>query len=281
MGRLQRGFRLARASWDVLRGDRSLVWLPIVSTAAILVFAGAIMAPAYASGMRASNRPELYLLLAVTYFVSVLIATFFNAAIVAAATDRMNGGAGRPRDGIQMAWSRIGALVLWAALSATVGLVLRAIEERAGFVGLILARVVGAAWSVVTFLVVPVLVFEPVGPVNAVKRSGTLFRQVWGEQLVGNGSISLAVMVMAVPVIVLCIIVGAASVPLAIALGVSAFVVLLAVGSALSGIFNAALYRFASSGQTMGPFSADDLQGAFRPRRPGRSRGRSSLGWPS
>jgi hypothetical protein len=268
MGRLQRGFRLALASWDVLRGDRSLVWLPVVSTAAILVFAAAIMAPAYASGMQASNRPELFLLLAVTYFASNLIATFFNAAIVAAATDRMNGGAGRPRDGLRTAWSRIGPLVLWAALSATVGLVLRAVEQRAGFVGVILTRVIGAAWSVVTFLVVPILVFEPVGPVNAVKRSGGLFRQVWGEQLVGNGSISLAVFVIAIPVLVLCIVVGAVSVPLAIAVGVAAFVVLLAVGSALSGIFNAALYRYASSGQAMGPFVVDDLQGSFRPRRP-------------
>ena len=96
-------------------------------------------------------------------------------------------------------------LLPWAVLSATVSLVLRAIEERAGIVGRIVGSLVGLAWSLVTFLVLPVLVIEQLGPIDAVKRSAELFKQTWGENMIANAGIGL--------VALFATIVGVAAVP--------------------------------------------------------------------
>lgn len=266
MERIERGFRLARASLEVLRSDRELMILPVVSTLAILVFSAAVLSPVFISGF-GGNRTALYVLLAVVYFFSSFIATLSNAALVAAATDRMTGGQGRAADGLRAAWARVDKLIAWSALSATVGLILRGLEQRGGAFGAIVGRIAGVAWSVVTFFVVPVLVFEPVGPIDAVRRSAAIFRQRWGEQFVGNASIGIALFIVALPAIILCAVVATVSVPLAVVLGVFAFGALIAVGGALSGIFNAALYRYATVGELSGPFQAGDLDTAFRPRK--------------
>ncbi|HEX5265222.1 MAG TPA: DUF6159 family protein [Acidimicrobiales bacterium] len=267
MGRIERGFRLAGASWQVLRSDKALMVLPVVSVLAIVVFSAAVLSPALVNGVSHTSRPALYLLLALVYFVSTFVATFSNAAIVAAATDRLRGGPGSVSQGLRTAWTRVDKLLAWSALSASVGLVLRALEERGGIFGAIVGRLIGAAWSVVTFFVVPVMIYEPVGPIDAVKRSGSLFRQRWGEQLVGNGSISIAMIVVGIPVVVLCAVLGAVAPALAIVVAVLGFGTLLAAGAALSGIFNAALYRFAVSGEVSAPFFSQDFEQAFRPRR--------------
>jgi hypothetical protein len=267
MGRIERGFRLAGASWQVLRSDKALMVLPVVSVLVIVVFSAAVLSPALVNGVSHTSRPALYLLLALVYFVSTFVATFSNAAIVAAATDRLRGGPGSVSQGLRTAWTRVDKLLAWSALSASVGLVLRALEERGGIFGAIVGRLIGAAWSVVTFFVVPVMIYEPVGPIDAVKRSGSLFRQRWGEQLVGNGSISIAMIVVGIPVVVLCAVLGAVAPALAIVVAVLGFGTLLAAGAALSGIFNAALYRFAVSGEVSAPFFSQDFEQAFRPRR--------------
>jgi hypothetical protein len=279
MGRIQRGFRLARASLEVLRSDKQLMLLPIVSTLAILVFSAAVLSPAFIGGMGGhSNKTVLTLLAIVVYFVSTFIATFSNAAIVAAATEKMEGREGRAIDGLRTAWTRVDRIIAWSALSATVGLLLRAAEQRGGIFGAIVGRIAGVAWSVVTFFVVPVIVYEPVGPIQAVKRSASLLRQRWGEQFVGNASIGLAVVLVGIPIALVCALVASVALPVGIALAVLAFGTLLAAGAALSGIFNAALYRYATVGSVPGPFSVDDLQSSFVPRR-GRSSGRGFGGF--
>lgn len=267
MGRIERGFRLAGASWEVLRSDKGLMVLPVLSVLAILVFSAAVLSPTLVNGVSHTSRPALYLLLALVYFVSTFVATFSNAAIVAAATDRLRGGPGSVSEGLRTAWRKVDKLLAWSALSATVGLVLRFVEERFGIVGAIVGRLIGVAWSVVTFFVIPVMIYEPLGPVDAVKRSGSLFRQKWGEQLVGNGSISLAVGIVAIPIVVVCAALAGPAPALAVVIGVLGFGTLLAAGAALSGIFNAALYRYAVSGEVSGPFAHQDFDQAFRPRR--------------
>ena len=267
MGRMQRGMRLARASYDVLRSDKQLMLLPVASMAAIIVFAALVLSPAFLTGALDNGNGVTWLLLALLYFVTTFITTFSNAAIVAAATDRMNGGDGTAADGLRTAWQRVDRIVAWAAVSATVGLILRGLENRGGLFGAIVGRIAGVAWSVLTFFVVPVIVFEPVGPIEAVKRSASIFRERWGEQFVGNASISIALLLVAIPGAVLCALVAAVSPPLAILLAVLGFGALIAAGGALSGIFNAALYHYATVGDAVGPFSIDDLNGAFRPRR--------------
>ena len=125
------------------------------------------------------------------YFVTVLIATFFNAALIGATLKRLRGGDPTFRDGLQIAFGRIGSILGYSAIAATVGVVLQVIRSKSNAVGDVAAGVLGVAWGVATFLVVPVLVAEDIGPADAVKRSGSLLKKTWGEQVVGNVSLGL------------------------------------------------------------------------------------------
>jgi hypothetical protein len=272
MDRIERAFRLLGASWEVLKKDRELIVLPVVSSILILAVAASFFGAAWGvGGLRKGGNPDAlsYVFLALFYFCAYFISIFFNAAVVAAATIRLSGGDPTVADGLRAAREKLGSIAAWAAIAATVGLILRTLEERAGFLARIVISIVGVAWSAITFFVVPVILFEPVGAPDAVKRSASIFKQRWGESLVGSAGISLAMVVMAIPVVLLAVALGALSVPLGILIGVLGVGLLAAVGATMSGIFNAALYRFATTGEAAGPFQPSDLQSTFRQRRRG------------
>jgi hypothetical protein len=146
------------------------------------------------------------------------------------------------------------------------------ISERSGTLGRIVVSLIGFVWNVATFLVVPVLVMEKVGPVEAVKRSGGLLKETWGEQIVGNlsvgfifGLIFFLVILVGVPIIIVAamsgsvaLIVTAVAVVVLVLMGVSL------VSSTLSGIYTAAVYRYATTGDTGGYFDANMVKDAFK-----------------
>jgi hypothetical protein len=270
MGRVSRAFRLLGASWQVLKADKELLILPLISFVAIIAATAGIGALAWAGGFgseRDSLAPLDYVYLGIFYFVTYFIAIFFNAAVVGAATIRLQGGDPTVRDGLRLASARLGKIAGWAAISATVGLILRSLEERFGWVGDLIIGIIGVAWSAITFFVVPVILYEPLGVVQSVKRSGSIFKQRWGETFVGSATIGLAMFILAIPVILVAVLIGTVSMPLGIVFGVALIGALSAVGSSLSGVYNAALYRYATTGQAGGAFQTTDLQGAFRPKR--------------
>ncbi|MEX2458077.1 MAG: DUF6159 family protein [Actinomycetota bacterium] len=279
MERIRRGFRLLGASWAVLKADRELLVLPVLSFLGILVVALLIAGAGWGLGSfdrvtedgAAGAGPLEYALTGTFYFLAYFVGIFFNAAIVGAATIRLQGGDPTLKDGLSLAWSKRGKIAGWAAVSATVGIILRSLEERFGFVGRIVITIIGAAWAAVTFFVVPVLLYEPVGVIESVKRSGRIFKERWGEQFVGNASIGLAIFLIAIPVFAVAGVLIAAMPIVGIPVAVVAVGLLIAAGGAMSGIFNAALYRYATTGEALGMFSESDLGGGFRPK--GRSRG--------
>ncbi|MGH2710434.1 MAG: DUF6159 family protein [Actinomycetota bacterium] len=270
METIRRGFRLLGASWQVLKADRELLVLPVISFIFIMIASAGLgfmfwSGGAFEQGAEQFPRgPVDYVLLFVFYFVAYFIGIFFNAAVVGAATIRLEGGDPTLSDGLRLAWSKKGKIAAWAAVSATVGLILRSLEERAGFIGRIVINIIGAAWSVITFFVVPVLLYEPLGVGQGIKRSATIFKQRWGETFVGAGAIGIASIIIAIPLGVATGVLGVISVPLAVIVGVLGFGLLIAVSTALSGIFNAALYRYATTGQAPGSFSEEDLRGSFK-----------------
>lgn len=279
MDRIRRSWALAKASWGVLRADRELLVFPLVSFVALLVVLISYALPLALVGINL-DRGELtaagYALTAVFYVAAYTVTFFFQTALVGAAMIRLNGGDPTVSDGIKAASSRLPAIIGYALIAATVGMVLRFISERAGIVGSIVAGILGFAWSVATFLVVPVLVMEGVGPIEAVKRSGAMLRKTWGEQLVGGFGIGLvfSVIMFAVVLIGMTIIVGLAAVSGALMVaGIVGLVVAVGaialVSSALSGIYTAAVYRYATTGEA-GEFGTETLAGAFRQKEPGR-----------
>lgn len=248
--------------------ERGLLVLPIVSFG-LIAAAGAALWFLGWDGVATGREPTAaeYVQIGIFYFVASFIGVYFNAIVVGVATLRLRGEDPTLGDGIRLANTKLGKIAGWAAVSATVGIILRSLEERFGVVGSIAIRLVGAAWGVITFFVIPVVLYEPVGVFPAIKRSAQIFKQRWGEQFVGTGSIALIVFLVALPIVAIGAAIAAVAPPIGVAVIVVAVGGLISVSSVLSGIFNAALYRFATTGESSGAFTTEDLETSFRPKR--------------
>jgi hypothetical protein len=171
-----------------------------------------------------------------------------------------------------MALERLPAILGYAVIAATVGTILRAIEERVGFIGRIVIGIIGAGWTIATAMTLPVLIEENVGPVEAISRSLALLRRNWGENVIGNGGISLGVAVVAIPVVGVSLLIlfaamssrAGASIFLAMALFVITLIALGLVSTTLHSIYTAALYRFATGSKENAGIDGDLLAGAYR-----------------
>lgn len=284
--RFSNSWELVKASWEVLKADKELIVFPIVSFIGVVIVTITFMVPMALSGLfealagegtaASSGASVIGFVFAFLFYVVVYtVVIFSNSALVGAAMIRMEGGDPTIRDGFRIASEHMASIVGYAIISATVGMILRAISERGGIVGQIASSLFGFAWNLATFLVIPVLVIEDVGPVEAVKRSTSLLKRTWGEQIMGNMSIGLVfglltigvAIVVGVPVM---FVVSATGSPLLIGLGIA--VIVLAViavsmlGSTLNGIYTAAVYRYAVDGQVSGFFSEELIQSAFKPK---------------
>ena len=276
-GKLSNSFALVKASAGVLKADKELLLFPALSAVSMILIAATFIAPAWAFGWLAEGEPQGalgYVFLFAFYLVQTSVAFFFNAALVGAALKRLEGGDPTVADGLNIAIARLPQILAYAAIAATVGMVLRMLSERLGFLGRIAVGFIGMAWNLVTFLVVPVLVTQEVGPGDAIKESAALFKKTWGEQVVGNFGLGLAFALMFGSLtlfFVLLMVVAGTVVPVAIlpmvVLFVAGVLFLSLVASAMSGIYSAALYRFATTGETWGDFDEDMLGSAFKPKR--------------
>jgi hypothetical protein len=211
------------------------------------------------------------------YLVLYSLIFFFNTALVGATMIRLDGGDPKVSDGLNIAFKKLGSILEYAAIAATVGMILRALEERAGFLGRIVIGLIGLSWSLATYLTVPVLVTRDVSAFDAVKESASVFKRTWGEQVVANIGIGfvtflifLAMCLAFVPLMILVTSIGEASaipVVFLVASLLGGFVLLTLVSSALKGIYSAALYRYATTGDAGEHFSAEMMEEAFRPRK--------------
>jgi hypothetical protein len=274
---------MAKASWGVLKGEKQLVWLPVFSFAATLVVAGGFGLLVYAtrSGNSSSDfslGPMSYVLIVAAYVALAFATTYFLAALVAGANARLQGGDASLGECLRIANSRLHRILPWAVVAATVSIVLQALE-RQGWIGRIVSSLLGLAWGLLTFLTVPIIVLEDVGPVNALKRSKDLFVRTWGENVFGQFGLGIIGFLAALPAfIVIGAGVATGSAPVivvAVGVGVAWFLVVSAVMAALSGIYRTALYRYAVDRQVPGPYAGTDLEHAFAPRE---SRGFGRIG---
>jgi hypothetical protein len=277
-GRFSRSLALAKASWSVVRADKELLWLPVLSVLALLLLLGSFVLPAAAlgyldTGTPTDPSPEVAAGAFVFYVVAYFVAIFFNTALVGAAMIRMDGGNPTLRDGLAIAWARVGRIFGYALVAATVGLFLRALERRVGWIGQVIVRLIGVGWTLATFLVVPVLVTRELGPIAAVKESATLLRATWGENLIGTVGLGLAFGVAYFAVFLvgggLLVLAAESEMPVlavgVIVLGVATIVVLSALQATMQGVYAAALYRYATEpANPANAFGPDIMQAAFQ-----------------
>jgi hypothetical protein len=282
MGRIARSWELVQQSFAILRSDKELLFLPVVSalfslSASVLILGtGALFFRPEIQQFFAAHSahpaipqtmwPFLFLVYLVNYFIVI----FFNVVLVSIASDRLAGGHATLNDGLQIAWERKGAILQWAFLAATVGVLLRALEERLGKLGRFVVGLIGVAWSLATYFVAPILAAENVGPVEALQRSASIFSETWGEELTGGFSFGLIFFLLAIPGGLLMfagIRQGGAAAVAGAAIAVLYWLTLGVVSSAVQGIFVAALYRYATTKEVPPGFSNNAFRNAWQPKR--------------
>lgn len=275
---IERSWTLVKAAGRIARQDKELMILPVLSGLACIAVVATFLLPLFGIGLfermgrGGSVEGFFYAWLFVLYIALYFVVIFFNCALVGAAMIRLDGGVPTVKDGLAIAGSRVGTIFGYAVVSATIGIILNMLEERLGVIGRIVVSLIGAAWSVATFLVVPILVTRDVGPIAAVRESTALLRRSWGENLVGNAAVGLVFALIGVAIGLLGFGVAFAlfsggAVLLAFLVGGLTALGLVALGiiqAALTGIFSAALYRYATTGEAPAAFGDEALRGAFR-----------------
>jgi hypothetical protein len=289
-GKVQRSAELFKQAWSVLRSDPALMLFPIISAAATLAVLASFAIPVLLSpelqgsfeslgtdrakdasaDPAASPLPALLLMFAF-YFVTSFVTIFFNAALLGAADLKFRGEPTGVSAGLKVAISRLPQILAWTVVSAVIGTVLRAIEERVGIVGRIMIAFAGAAWAIASYFAIPAIVVDGVGPIEALRRTVRTIKATWGEGLVvaiGFGFIGFLISMLAALLIVggACAGVVTGSWALGGAILLAGIVLLLAwavVATTLRSIVQMALYRYAVNGAVSGGFEQHSLQAAF------------------
>ncbi|MDH3977891.1 MAG: DUF6159 family protein [Gammaproteobacteria bacterium] len=271
-GRFSRSLDMIKYSASILKQDRELVIFPLLSSiAGILIVLSFV--PLFLQTEDDPNAQTVnMILLGLIYLAEYFVVFFFNCALAGAAMIRMDGGNPNVGDGLRIAWSKVGTIFGYTLIAATVGLLLRMIGERMGLVGRIVSGLIGVAWTVASFLVVPVLVSRDIGPVEAVRESATLLKQTWGENLISNAGIGFvfgfAYLVLG-GIAALLISASMNNPPVLFTLiGIFAvcLILLTLTQAALQGIFSVVLYRYAADGENPDGFPPGALNEVFAPK---------------
>ena len=281
--RLSRSWQLVKASGSVLMEDKELLIFPLISSIATVIVVACFALPiigmgaldGLSGGRDGAMSTGAYVVAFLFYLCQYFVIFFFNAALVGAAMIRLDGGNPSVGDGLRIATSKAGSILGYAFIAATVGMILRAIQERVGFIGKIVAGLLGVGWTMATYLVVPVLVARDVGPVDAVKESASLLKKTWGENVIGQAGLGVAFGLIQFTVIicgVLLVIAAAFTqnaplIILTVVFAIAAVILTALIHSALSGIYAAALYRYASDGTQTQGFDPNAMQLAFLPKK--------------
>jgi Family of unknown function (DUF6159) len=276
MTRLRNSWELAKISWGVIRSDRSLLWIPAFGALASLVVLAVLGALFLLTGIDSdgngaeSLQPMGYVLIAVAYLAMAFVSVFFQAALVVGANARLDGRDTTVGDAVSAAGTKVHRLLPWAIVVATVSFIISQLE-RQEILGVIVARLIGAAWSILTFLAIPIIVIEDAGPGRALKRSKDLLGKTWGENItaqVGFGLLGFVAMLPAAAVIGIGVAIGSPVVlGVTIAVGVVWLAIVTLVLSALTGVYRTALYRYVAEGVAPAAFAGADLGHAFAPAR--------------
>ena len=269
---LGRSVDIVKRSAQVLWSEKKLLLFPMVSSIFLIGLLVSFLLPAFAL---ADSDVPLFLLIAMFYFFSYFIIIFFNSALIHAAHAKMEGQVVSLKESLSFAGSKILPITGWVAIAATVGIILSVLRGSArkqrGIGGLaagLVVGLIGMAWSLATFFVIPVMVFEGHGPISAIKRSVELIKKSWGESVVGGAGISMVFFILYLlggGLLILSLLAGVL-VP-ALLLLIPYFLVLFLAQGALQGIFVTAVYKYATTGKTT-IFDPQQLQEAFRPGRP-------------
>ena len=262
---LARSWEYAKISYGVIWENKQLVIFPIISSIAAILVMASFIVPLWSSGMierMTSDDPAqqvsnaaIYTILFAFYFCNYFVIVFFNAALTACAMRVINGEQPTVGDGLAVAVRRLPQIAGWALVSAIVGVILQIIENANEKVGHFISSILGSAWTALTFFVVPVIVVDGVGPIQAFKSSVSTLKQQWGTALVGGFSLGFLGLLVIIPIVLISAgliwlatqSMGATGVIAAIVVGVVLFAIGIAINSAAGVVFKALLFNFATN----------------------------------
>jgi Family of unknown function (DUF6159) len=288
MNAFSRSWLLTKLTFGVINKDRELLWFALLSFIFSTLFSIAMVVPAVIPAVlengvsQESLEVYHYVIIFLTYFGLAFIATFFNVCVVYTTKVRFEGGNATFGESLKFGFSRLGLIFQWSLIAASVGLILRLLDnlaERFGKIGEIVMRIIigmlGLAWSILTIFVVPVLVYEGLGPIDAIKKSAQVIKHTWGESLIKSIGLGLVQFLVFALIILLSggltYVLSSAfqEMGLLIGIGVGVLLVLLAglIFSVASTIFNTALYVYANNNIIASGFNEEIVKGAFKPKK--------------
>ena len=262
--RIGRGWRVTKLGMHVVRADPELMvymlFSGILSLIAAIVLQTTTGGLGFFIGGEEGSEGGALVGTFLSYMAIAIITVFWNAAIIASAHERMTAGTNPSFSyGIKQAMKCLPQIVIWGLISGTVGLIIRAFESMedsknrgVAFVGGIISMMIGYAWWLTTFFVVPMIVLDKISIGESMSKSPELFKQTWGEDVVattGTGVINILVIVL---IVIICVPLFALG-----ELGGGLALLLMFVGIATSVLFFTAceavnrvsLYYFAKTGE--------------------------------
>jgi hypothetical protein len=288
MNAFTRSWKITQLTFRVINQDRELIWFALLSFIFSSLFAVAMIVPSVVPTFMAEGLSQdslqtfQYIIIFLTYFGLAFIATFFNVCVVYTTKIRFEGGNATFGESMRFAFTKLGLIFQWSLLSATVGLLLKILDNLASRLGKggqiiasILIGLLGMAWSIISIFVVPVLVYEGLGPIDAVKKSTQVIKKTWGESLIRHFGLGLIQFLVFVIIIALSfgltyVLANAFDViGLAIGIGVGILLMLLTglIFSVANTIFNTALYVYANKSLVAEGFDEETVKGAFVNKR--------------
>lgn len=272
MGRIANGIALAKTSFSVLNENKSLIVFPILSSISLICILSVFFGGGYlvfgeqitaALDNETGGNLVGIIFLFFYYFINYFAVIFFNAALIHCAIQVMEGKETSVHEGLRFAASKLPQILNWAALAATVGVILKILQERSGFIGQIILGLIGVVWSIATFFVVPVLIYEGKGVLDSVKRSGEILKKTWGESLTANFGFGILYFILILALVPLAyIFFNVIHWAVAIVSLLSIFMLASVVISAAKTVFVAAAYQYAN-GNSTGNFRVDVLDDVF------------------
>jgi len=275
-GKFSRAWRLVKMSAAVLQADKKLLVYPVISTFAMLILSAVFIIPLF--GMGAINgsfsiyKPATLPYFILFYLLLYTVIIFSNSALVGAVIIQLNDRKPTIADGYRVAWNHIGAIIGYAFIASTVGIILNILQEKLGILGKIVTFIADLAWNVITFLIVPVLVVEGTGPIEAVKRSAHLLKKTWGEQIIGNigigyffGFITMGMLFVFIPLVMYAQSIHMITLTILISVvGGFSFLLMIIISSTLDTVYRVILYRYATEGTTEHGFDEQLLKSSFK-----------------
>lgn len=273
MRRFSNTWSLMKSSFEVLKEDPKILIFPVLSGIFSLLIIGSFLLPFFASGNFSSiqilgNQPGVlgYIYLFLFYFISYFVVLFFNSASVVYAVEVMRSGAPTISNALKMVIHRITPLLGWTFIAATVGLIINSLENSSDSIGKIFSAILGLSWTVVSFLVLPILIVEGKGPITSLKLSTKMLKNSWGEQLIGHFSFGLIFAVLTLPIFLIIFVglqSGGAAAILGLALGIVLVIAMGVVQWSLQSIFMGAMYLFVRQEKIPSSYSLSQISNAF------------------